>query len=428
MYVKIETFGCKVNQYESQYISEQCERSGFVITNNLDCADVLIVNSCTVTSLSDQKARKMLRKAKKINPDIVLVVTGCMPQSVTNEEISKLEANIIMGNSNRLNIVKNIFKFLESKENIIDIKPHKKDAEFESMNITSFENRTRAFVKIEDGCENYCSYCRIPFARGRVRSKNLGEVIKEVTKLSQGGYKEIVLTGINLSAYGKDLGIELIDAIKAICKIEGIKRVRLSSLECDYLTDQVILELSKQNKLCPHFHLSLQSGCDETLMRMNRHYDTKKYYHIVNKIRENFKNPSFTTDVLVGFPGETDEEFTKSLNFVKKVGFFKVHVFPYSKREGTKAALYEHQIKKDIKKQRVGIMLKASQDLTSSFLKNQTEKVLSVLFETKRGNYFEGLSENYTHVKVESKEDIRGKIYNVKITQVYKDYCAGELI
>lgn len=429
MKIFILTFGCKVNQYESEAILENFCKSGCTKTEDFTKADVIIINSCTVTSESDKKVKKALRKFRKNNKDAVLVLTGCMPQAFPKEMESLNDADVILGNSDRSDILPAVLEFMNSRNKILRIKPYNKDTKFEKSSISDFEDRTRAFLKIEDGCNRFCSYCIIPYARGRVRSKPVDEILSEVESLSQKGYKEIVLVGINLSAYGTDINSSLCEAIELVCGVRGIERVRLGSLEPEQMDENTIQRLAKQDKLCPQFHLSLQSGCDDTLKRMNRHYTTDEYLKIVENLRKYFKNTSITTDVMVGFAGETNEEFEKSVKFVKKIGFAKVHVFPYSIREGTRAAMFDGQVSSEIKKQRSKIMIDETNKTTFEFLKSQVGKVEPVLYEKQDSNgYFEGYTRNYTKVKVKTEKNLHSKIIKTSITNVENDYCIGKLL
>lgn len=425
----ILTLGCKVNQYESEAMLEMMLNSGFEKAESAADADIVIINSCTVTSTSDKKLRQTISKIKRENIDCILILTGCMPQAFPKEAESYDNVDILLGNSNRSELVSCIMKYLSSKQKIVNIKEYTDNSAFERININNFNGRTRAFVKIEDGCNRFCSYCIIPYARGRVRSKPLDEIIEEIENLKNKEYKEIVLVGINLSAYGQDIGLEFFDAVKAACSVDGIDRVRLGSMEPDKLNFDIIKKLSKLDKLCPQFHLSLQSGCDDTLKRMNRHYKSHEYYEIVKNLRENFENASITTDIMVGFPGESEEEFNESLEFVKKVQFAKAHIFSYSRRGGTKAYLYKDQISENIKNIRNKEMAKVTLKSREAFLQSQVGVECYVLFENiqERNCYF-GYTKNYTPVVVKSIEDICGKILKVKIEKAYKEVCQGVII
>ena len=427
MKIFIITFGCKVNKYESQVILENFIKEGFLKADSELDADIIIVNSCTVTSQSDKKVRKTLNRVRKINKNAVIVLTGCMPQAFPDKNF--FNADIVLGNTNKSDILQKVVEFLTNRHEIIDITPYENKCNFDSAKIENFNDRTRAFVKIEDGCNRFCSYCIIPYARGRVRSKSIKDLLEEVQNLAHNGYKEIVLVGINLSAYGQDIGLNLCDAVEAVCSVPGTKRVRLGSLEPDYMDEVVIKRLSEQTKLCQQFHLSLQSGCDETLKRMNRHYTILEYFEIVNNIRNNFDNSSITTDIMVGFPGETGLEFSESLEFVKKVSFAKVHVFPYSVRQGTKAATFKDQIVPQEKEKRVQKMLEVTNESRINFLNSQIGNIEEVLFErTTDSGFFEGYTKNYVPVLVKSDKNLNSRILHVKISAVKNGYCTGVFI
>ncbi len=429
MKVFIITLGCKVNQYESEAMLKSFLNSGFEKSKEITEADVIVINSCTVTSTSDQKVRQVINRSKKKNYDAIIVLTGCMPQAFPDIAKSFDDVDIVLGNSNRKDVIKSVIKFMSTHQKIINIKPYGKKDDFEKIEIDEFHERTRAFIKIEDGCNRFCSYCIIPYARGRVRSKNLDDLKNEVMRLSDSGYEEVVLVGINLSAYGEDLGLHLCDAVDTVCDIPGIKRVRLGSLEPERMSENVLKRLSKQGKLCPQFHLSLQSGCDDTLKRMNRHYNTDEYYEIVLNIRKLFNNPSITTDVMVGFPSESESEFLESVEFVKKVGFSKAHVFAYSRRPGTKADLEKNQITKDLKASRSKKMIEVTNISREKFLNSQINTVQSVLFERYKDNdFYEGYTKNYTPVLVKSDDILSGKIFNVEIQSVERGVCIGKLV
>ncbi len=331
------TLGCKVNQTESEYMAELLSKAGFQIVSPNEEADFYIINSCTVTATADQKTRQNIRKFKRKHPDSAVILTGCMPQAFPEEARVIAEADIILGNKNDNDILSLINQYNITKSRIIDISSHQTGDKFTDCSINGFGGRIRAFVKIEDGCDRFCSYCIIPKSRGRVRSKSPEVLRKEIYELAENSVKEIVLVGINLSAYGKGEDFNLIDAVKICNEAEGIKRIRLGSLEPDHITDEILTELSKIEKFCPQFHISLQSGCNKTLKNMNRKYTAEEYKALCDKIRSTFKNPSITTDVMVGFNEEAEEDFIESLNFVKSIGFEKVHTFPYSERKGTQS-------------------------------------------------------------------------------------------
>ncbi len=389
-------------------------------------AEIVIINSCTVTHTSDSKNRKVINRTRRENPNAIIVLTGCMPQAFSHDTELFRDCDIVLGNVSRKDIVPAIQKYISNGLQVVDIPDHQNGEKFESMCVNSFLERTRAFVKIEDGCNRFCSYCIIPYARGRVRSKSLDDIRIEVAELAKKGYNEIVLVGINLSFYGTDIGVTLADAVECVCGLDGVERVRLSSLEPELMTCDVLSRLSQLPQFCPHFHLSLQSGCTATLKRMNRHYTADEYANIVSNIRRMFKNPSITTDIMVGFAGETDEEFNDSLAFADNIGFAKVHVFSYSRRKGTVADRMPDQVDPNTKNIRSKIMIEHTDKKRQEFLQSQVGLIEEVLFEIKnKQGYLEGYTKNYTPVYVKSDENIIGKILSVKITQACDDYCIG---
>lgn len=424
----IFTLGCKVNQYESQAMHEKLEKSGFTYSQSHKDADIVIVNSCTVTAASDSKAVKLMHRIKRENSQCVLILTGCLPQAFP-DDVRFAEADVVLGNKSRNAVVPSIQKFLMTGTRIIDVQKHDSSEKFEHMSLEGFSERTRAFVKIEDGCNRFCSYCIIPYARGRVRSKPLPEIYNELSHLRMKGFKEVVLVGINLSAYGQEFGINLADAVEAACSVEGIERVRLGSLEPERMDNYTIARLSRLPKLCPQFHLSLQSGCDATLKRMNRHYTTQVYSEIVQNLRMAFDNCSITTDIMVGFPGETQIEFEQSLAFAEKIQFAKAHIFAYSRRPGTAADKAENQIPENVKNIRCNRMIELTDKTTRKFLESQTGKVEAVLFERLKNGFFEGHTMNYTKVivKPHNTDNLSNLICKVKITGVENGSCTGIL-
>ncbi len=429
MNVKFITLGCKVNQVESEAMREALLAGGFQEAAEGQTADVVVVNSCTVTAVSDQKARQALRREKKRNPGAVAVLTGCWPQAFPQEAEDFLEADIVLGTTRRAALLPKILEYLSTKQRIVDIAPHEKGEKFETLTISAMHGRTRAFLKIEDGCDRFCSYCIIPYARGRVRSKPLEDIKAEAALLGDHGYREVVLTGINLPAYGKDLGLHLCDAVEAACAAPGIARVRLGSLEPEQLTPEVIARMAKQEKLCPQFHLSLQSGCDTTLKRMNRHYTTAEYRQIVRNLRQAFPNCAITTDIMVGFAGETEEEFAASLAFAKEIAFAKVHVFAYSRRPGTRAYDMPGQVTNKVKEERSRQMIAATLATQQDFFAAQVGRVEEVLFEQEREkNVYEGYTRNYTPVRAASATPLQGQVLPVEITQALEDCCLGRLV
>lgn len=422
------TLGCKVNQYETQVLCEALTKDGFIIVPDSEEADVYIINSCTVTAESDKKTRQAVRHFKRLHPDSVVVLTGCMPQAYPSAAQELTQADIVAGNRSNEKLPQMIKEYLANRQRALKTRQHQSGDKFSPCSISSFDERTRAAIKIEDGCNRFCSYCIIPYARGRVRSKALADIKKEAQTLAANGYREIVLVGINLSSYGTDTGLTLCDAVNAVCSVDGIKRVRLGSLEPDHMTEEMIKGLKRQEKLCPQFHISLQSGCTETLKRMNRHYDAAEYARICADLRASFKDCTITTDVMVGFAGETDDEFNQSLEFVKAIGFEKVHVFPYSVRIGTRAANFPDQQDKKTKQERAKRMADAANEIRTAFLRAQIGKTVEVLAETKEDDgSCNGYTANYTPVKIISGAEC-GEFYNIKITAVVDDCCVGETV
>ncbi len=429
MKVAFYTLGCKVNQYESQSMSELLKKFGYETVNKNEIADVYIINSCTVTAESDRKTRQAVRRFKRKAPNSAVVLTGCMPQAYPEAAAELQEADIIIGNKNNNELPSILENYFRDRAKVNMVSKHENGDAFPPCSISSFDERTRAYVKIEDGCNRFCSYCIIPYSRGRVRSKPLFELKTELQNLAAGGYREVVLVGINLSAYGRDIGCDFCDAVELACNIPGIERVRLGSLEPDHLTESVVERLSKCKKLCPQFHISLQSGCDRTLKNMNRHYTSNDYNNLCNSLRTHFKDCALTTDIMVGFCGETDEDFNESLSFVKKIGFEKVHVFPYSVRKGTKAEKMDGHLPKFVKEQRAAVMIAECEKIRRNYLQSQIGKTVSVLFESKeKDGAMLGHTPNYTPVRVKTQSDVETKIVNVKITGTGDDCCTGEIV
>lgn len=430
MKVSFYTLGCKVNRYETQAMSEILKNEVYDVITDSEKADVYVINSCTVTAEADKKTRQMVRRFKRNSPDSIVVLTGCMPQAYPEDALKLTEADIVLGNKSNAFLPRAIEAFEKNGVRIFGTEQHKTGDSYYNTNITTFDGRTRADIKIQDGCNRFCTYCIIPTSRGRVRSKPIEEIGKEVEMISEKGYEEVVLVGINLSSYGKDINSSFPEAIEKVCSFDKIKRVRLGSLEPDHLTDEVIERLSKCEKLCPQFHLALQSGCDKTLKNMHRHYTAGEFEELCEKLRKNFKDCTLTTDLMVGFPMETDEDFEESLAFVKKIGFEKVHVFPYSARPGTKAAEYKPQVEKCVKDKRAHIMIDEAEKIRRKFFSSQVGKEVNVLFESReKDGLIGGYTENYTPVKVKADDSIYNEIRRVRITSVAEDdFCLGELI
>ncbi len=429
MRIAFTTLGCKVNQYETELLAELFAKEGYDIVESQDYADIYVVNSCTVTASGDKKTRQLLRRLKKQNPAAIAVLTGCYPQAFPEEAEKVTEADIITGTRNRRELPAIVREALAGGQRIVRIPAHERREAFESMSVTGLRGRTRAFIKIQDGCERYCSYCIIPTSRGPIRSKPLDELCEELKVLGAAGYREVVLVGINLSSYGADLGLRLIDAIELACTVPGIERVRLGSLEPELLTADDIARMAAQPKFCPQFHLALQSGCDKTLRAMNRHYDAAEFERITVDIRHAFENPSFTTDIMVGFAGETEQDFEESVAFAKKIGFAKMHVFSYSRRPGTAADKRPNQIPPAVKEDRSRRMLAAAAEMRKSFLLSQLGKTEEVLIETTRSPLgFEGFTKNYTPVYVDCPENLCGTIQKIRLDAVLEEHCVGSII
>ncbi len=420
------TLGCKVNQYETSVMQRQVTDSGHSLADSKESADVIVINSCTVTGESDRKTRQAVRRFKRNNPSCAVVLTGCLPQAFKDDAMSLAEADILLGNGSNHRLIKAVERFFEKGERVVDITPHKRDDKFCTPTLDRFPERTRAYIKIQDGCERYCTYCIIPTARGWVRSKSPDVIKSEVADLVRNGHREIVLVGINLSTYGKDLGLNLCDAVDATAEVEGVERVRLGSLEPDLFTDEMLTRLANQKKLCPQFHLALQSGCDATLHRMNRRYDTAFYADLVSRIRKAFTNSSITTDIMVGFVGESENEFNQSVEFVKQIGFARSHVFAYSRRAGTPADRMKGHLENSVKEARSKVMIEVANGCEKEFLQSQVGLVCPLLFEQCDGEYWCGYTPNYTQIKVKCSDNLQGLIKNVKITEAKDTYCIGE--
>lgn len=428
MKVLFKTLGCKVNRYDTETLRELFACGDILSVNEgEDIPDIVVVNSCTVTAESDRKTRQTVRKMRRQYPAAVIAVTGCMPQARPEKAKSLTDADIIIGNALNSELPALVKKFMKQRDKIVESKPHELHEKISPLSSHSFEGRTRAFVKIEDGCNRFCSYCIVPYARGRVRSKPPQRITEELTAFAAAGYKEAVVAGINLSAYGSDIGLTLPDGVKA-ADVEGIERLRLGSLEPDQLTPEVLDGLKSVKKLCGQFHLSLQSGSDGVLKRMNRKYDTALYRRIISDIRARFENCSVTTDIMTGFPGETEEEFNETLDFVKEIGFSKVHIFCYSRREGTPAAQMENQVDEQVKTARSKALSKVAAKCAKDFFAAQVGRIENVLFEQQKDGFFEGYTENYTPVKVKAENGLKGEILPVKITECTDEGCFGEVV
>ena len=410
------TLGCKVNQYESEYMAELLRSAGFEIVSPDQEADYYIVNSCTVTATADQKTRQSVRRFKRRHPGATVILTGCMPQAFPEEAKAQLDADIVFSNKSDGDIFSIINRYHTEKSRIVDINAHQTGDPFAPCAISGFGQRVRAFVKIEDGCDRFCSYCIIPYARGRVRSRRPESVVEEVRHLAANGYREVVLTGIHLSSYGIDLDEEigLLELIRAVHAVEGIERIRLGSLEPRIITEEFARSLSELPKVCPHFHLSLQSGCDETLKRMNRRYNSEEYYEKCTLLRKYFQDPALTTDVIVGFPGETEEEFEASRAFVERVSFYETHIFKYSRREGTRAAVMKDQVPEQIKAKRSAVLIGLGHEKQNEYERKYTGREVEVLIEETAEiggkEVWIGHTKEYIKVAVSSEENLQNRI------------------
>lgn len=418
------TLGCKVNQAESEYMAELLQKAGFEIVNPNDEADYYIVNSCTVTATADQKTRQSVRRFKRKHPNSTVILTGCMPQAFPKDAEKLEQADIVLGNKNDNDILDLINKHAAQKNRIIRLSEHQNGEKFAPCSVRAFGGRVRAFVKIEDGCDRFCSYCIIPKSRGRVRSKPLEDLKQEVTDLAANGIKEVVLVGINLSAYGKGTDFNIADAVETCAGVDGISRIRLGSLEPDHITDSIISRLSTVHKFCPQFHISLQSGCNKTLKNMNRHYTSEEYEELCNKLRAAFKDCSLTTDVMVGFHEETEQDFEESLAFVKRISFEKVHVFPYSERTGTAASKRGDSVSKQEKDRRASVMIAETEKIRQSYLKSQIGRKVRLLVEGRANSeYLRGYTKNYLPVLLKSAQDLTGCETDCIIQSVKNDEC-----
>lgn len=423
----LHNLGCKVNAYETEAMQHLLEEAGYEIVPFTQKADVYVINTCSVTNMADRKSRQMLHKAKKNNPDSIVVAAGCYVQTIEKEVLNDLSVDIVIGNDRKHDLVRLLEEYsLDSvNDTVDDINDGKHD--FEELFIDQTKEHTRAFIKVQDGCNQFCSYCIIPYARGRVRSRRFENVIAEVERLAANGFKEVVLTGIHLSSYGVDFeeATGLLELIQAVNAVKGIERIRLGSLEPKIVTEHFASELSKLDKICPHFHLSLQSGCDATLKRMNRKYTTKEYERGCELLRKYFVHPAITTDVIVGFPGETEEEFEQTKAYLEHIHFYEMHIFKYSKRKGTRAAVMPDQIDEQIKAARSEKLIALGHDMSKEFRKFYIGKNEEVLFEEKAvigdKEYFVGYTKEYVKVAKKTDENLENQIVSGRISGMLTD-------
>lgn len=430
------TLGCKVNQYETNAMEEKFIKAGYKVLNFEEQADIYIINTCTVTNVSDKKSRQMLRKAKQLNPKAVVVAVGCYAQ-VAKQSLEKIqEVDLVLGNNEKKEIVRYVEKYINQIKtdkatsfNCVEDVMHQE--EFVDFGTTVHTDKTRAVIKVQDGCDRFCSYCIIPYARGRVRSRTIESILEEIKTLAQNGVKEVVITGIHVASYGKDFQeeITLIDLLEEIERIDGIQRIRLGSLEPTIINEEFLKRLSKLKKICHHFHLSLQSGCNETLKRMNRSYTVQEFEAVVNLLRRTYSDVILTTDIIVGFPGETEKEFTQTYEFLKKIKFYKTHIFRYSKREGTKAAQMENQISPQVQEDRSKKLICLSNLNQKEYNEQYIGKVVEVLIEEEQGEYIKGHTQNYLVVAIKSAEieKYHNQIVKVKILKTVEEKLIGEI-
>ena len=435
--VRFVTLGCKVNQYETNAMAQKFLEKGYQIIEEITPEnedikpDICIINTCTVTNMSDRKSRQMLRRMKEKNPKTIVVAVGCYAQ-VAKEELAKIsEIDLVLGNNEKVEVVKYVEEYINNNINNVELDDVMYAKEFSDFGDVTYTEKTRAVIKIQDGCDRFCSYCIIPYARGRVRSRKPESIISEITQIASKGIKEVVITGIHIASYGKDFAMSkdnklanyrLIDLLEEINEIQGIQRIRLGSIEPLLITEEFVERLKKLEKICHHFHLSLQSGCDETLKRMNRRYTTEQFKEIVRLLRNAYSDVNLTTDIIVGFPGETDEEFNKTYQFLKEIKFYKMHIFKYSPRKGTKAAVMPNQINGDIKEERSKKLIELSDRNEIEYNKSYIGKNVEVLFEEEKDGMYKGHTQNYILVYCQSKEKLDNKIIDVVCEKAEKEH------
>ncbi len=458
MKVLFITLGCKANQYETNAMEQSFLKRGYDIANDSDVPDICVVNTCSVTNIAERKSRQMLRRMKELNKKAIVVACGCYSQ-VGKDELEKMpEVDIIVGVNEKNNIVEIVEKYIKQSEKIEEVSDVMHEKEFQDFGTTTYTELTRAVVKIQDGCDRFCSYCIIPYARGRVRSRDADSILKEIEAISKQGIKEVVLTGIHIASYGKDFtdekvkeyrekygykgdyikfdpkddlhtgGFRLIELLEQIEKVTDIERIRIGSLEPKLINEEFVKRLANLNKICEHFHLSLQSGCNETLKRMNRRYTVEEFEESAKLLRKYFKDVKLTTDIIVGFPGETEEEFNKTCDFLKKIKFYKMHIFKYSIRKGTVAEKMPNQVDGKLKEERSKILIELSNKNEEEYNQELIGKVVNVLFEERKKEYFEGHTKNYIMVKVKTTENLQNEIKKVKIVRTENLETYGKII
>ncbi len=420
----LHNLGCKVNAYETEAMQEMLEKAGYEIVPFKEGADIYIINTCTVTNIADRKSRQMLHRARKMNPDAIVVAAGCYVQAQAEKQEIDPCIDIVLGNNRKKDLITVLEEYQKNKAEdtcLEEVEDISRTREYEPLSLTRPGDHTRAYIKVQDGCNQFCTYCIIPYARGRVRSRTVEDVIREVRSLAENGYREVVLTGIHLSSYGIDFDGErhLLELIRAVHEVDGISRIRLGSLEPGIVTEEFAEAIAALPKMCPHFHLSLQSGCDATLKRMNRRYTSGEYYEKCQILRKYFDHPALTTDVIVGFPGETEEEFRQSMEFVDKVDFYETHIFKYSKREGTKAAVMEGQVSEQVKARRSALMISLGEKKRKVYEESFVGKEVEVLVEEPaviEGRTVQtGHTKEYIKIALEQEEDLRNQIVKVRV-------------
>lgn len=441
--VKFITLGCKVNQYETNAMAQKFLEKGYQIIeeetpeNEEIKPDICIINTCTVTNMSDRKSRQMLRRMKEKNPNTIVVAVGCYAQ-VAKEELAKIsEIDLVLGNNEKVEIVRYVEEYINNHIDNVELEDVMYSKEFSDFGNVTYTEKTRAVIKIQDGCDRFCSYCIIPYARGRVRSRKPESIVSEITQIASNGIKEVVITGIHIASYGKDFSMskdpelqnyKLIDLLEEINSINGIQRIRLGSIEPLLITEEFVERLKKLEKICHHFHLSLQSGCDETLKRMNRRYTTEQFKEIVRLLRNAYDDVNLTTDVIVGFPGETDEEFSKTYKFLEEIKFYKMHIFKYSPRKGTKAAVMPNQISGDIKEERSRKLIELSDKNEIEYNESYIGKNVEVLFEEEKDGIFKGHTQNYIMVYCELNKNLENQVISVRCEKAEQEHILGMAI
>lgn len=432
MKVALYTLGCRVNSYESEAMAEQFIKEGYDVVDFNEFADVYVINTCTVTNMGDKKSRQMIGRARRLNPEAIIAVVGCYSQ-IASDEVASIEGvDVVLGSRNKGEVVYWVNRTREEKKQVIEVNDVLRNKKFEELSINEYQDKTRAFLKIQDGCNKFCTYCLIPFARGAVCSKDPEQILKEVNELSRNGFKEIILSGVHTASYGVDIQGDwnLVRVLEEIDKIEGIERIRIGSIDPTFFTEGVIERICGLKKLCPHFHLSLQSGCDATLRRMNRKYTAAEYKEVCDNLRKYMKDVSITTDIIVGFPGESAGEFEETYKFLSDIKLSKMHIFKYSKRAGTKAADMPFQVDGNLKEERSKALIELNHKNEVEFMEGFIGRTMSVLYEEKVSgseNSYVGYTENYLKVITNSSKDISGKIVPTKVISVEAEHMIGEV-